>query len=359
MTIRVTVHHAHGENFPQDWRIEVLKPPKGQVLRSEPEEGGHVLEFEVASNTRELAYVCWPAWTDKPQDAEPIVLELAADSDQQEFRRDEADLPAAVASETARDEEAAAKQRDEGQVETAKAGTEEDETDEGRLDELAQHVNQQLARVWKAIEDVAYRVTLVENGFADHLAAHAPIPVPIPRGPGTTTGRGDVIVPQPPTGLEAAVLIAVAATKEVRDGFLDASETFAAQLGLQPGADGATTAGRLLEQLTLAANSADSAVAVYEAEPSRNRRDERLALVAFAGKVRNAGNFYNDTVAQVAAIAARTSDPGEQAAYTDVLMTLRSAPVGPALDLLRTFNANLVTADRVGPRRTDRQGVTS
>jgi hypothetical protein len=356
MTIRVTVHHAHGENAPQDWRVEVVRPPKGQVIRNELEDAGHVLEFEVANNTRELAYLWWPAWTEKPEDAEPIVLQLRADSDQQEFHREdpgETEVPADGDRDDAVDADTEAEP-----IKTTDTEPEEDETDEGRLDELAQHMNQQLGRIWQAIEDVAYRVTLLETGFAEHLALHAPIQVPS-MGQGPIMGRGGGTIVEPPTGLEAAVLVAVAATTEVRDGFLDAAETFAAQLGLEPGEDGTTTAGRVLEQLTLAANAADSAIALYQAEPSRGRRDERLALVAFAGKVRNAGKFYNDTAAQVATVAARTSDPGEQSAYTDVLMTLRSAPTGPALDLLRTFKADPVTVDRAGARRTERQGATS
>jgi hypothetical protein len=347
MTIRVTVHHAHGENAPQDWRVEVLRPPKGQVVRSDPEQGGHVLEFDVASNTRELAYVWWPAWTEKPEDAEPIVLELAADSDQQEFYRDdpgEGDVPA--------DEDTVdrADDTDTEPVETAEAGTAEDETDEGRLDELAQHVNQQLVRIWKAVEDVAYHVTALETGFAQHLALHEKIPI-----------RDKRVIVEPRTPLEVAVRVAVAATTTVRDGFLDAGMTFQTRLGLRPGADGTTTAGRTLEQLTLAANAANSAIAVYEAEPSRarSRRNEQLALVAFAGKVQTAGQFYADTVAQVALVATRTSDPSEQSAFTDALMTLRRAPVERAIDLLSNFDADQAAVDETGARRTDRQGVPS
>jgi hypothetical protein len=341
MTIRVTVHHAHGEGAPPDWRVEVLRPPKGQIVRNEPEEGGHVLEFEVASNTRELAYLWWPAWTKKPQDGEPVVFELGTDSDQQEFRRDEGDIPAAPADQTT---EAGGEQP----AETAE--TEEDETDEGRLDELAQHVNQQLVRIWKAVEDVAHHVTALETGFTQHLALHEKIPI-----------RERRLIAEPGTPLEEAVRRAVTATTIVRDAFLDADMAFQTRLGLSPGADGTTTAGRTLEQLTLAANAANSAIAVYEAEPgrARSRRNEQLALVAFGGKVQTAGRFYADTVAHVKLVATRTSDPGEQSAFRDALTTLGSDPVERAIELLSNFDADQAAVDQTGARGTDRQGVLS
>jgi hypothetical protein len=370
MTIHVTVHDTRAAGGRRDWEVEVVKPKRGRVVRNESDETGHRVEFEVPVNSRQLVFQ--RRGGDRAEEVTSITLDLEPGEDNQEFElsdrasddagqetatRDDSDVTDTATDKDDQDVIVLDADADADADADTDADTDEDEdaTYDGGLHDLAQHVNQELAKIWKAVEDLAYRVTLLKSGFADHLVLHESIPIPIP---------GEVPGEEPLTALEAADVVAVTATTQVRDGFLDAAETFADRLGLEPGADGSTTAGRTLEQLTLAANAANSAIAVYEAEPSRSRRNERLALVAFAGKVRTAGDFYADTIDHVAEVAARTPDLGERAVYTDILTTLRGAPTGPAVDQLRQFDVDQfdvgrATVGQAGARRTQRQGVAS
>jgi hypothetical protein len=367
MTIHVTVHDTRGgAGGHRDWEVELVKPKRGRLMRNESDETGHRVEFELPAGSRQLVFQRRDAGGDRAEEVTAITLDLEAGKDSQEFelsdpvRGDGADKATATRDEADRTE--AETEQEGGETAEAEAEAEEtEETEEGGLHDLAQHMNQQLVRIWMTVDDLAYRVSELERGFAAHLALHSTIPIP-GQGPGEEPGEGPG--EEPPAGLEAAVVAAVQATTQVRDGFLDAAETFAGRLGLEPGADGTTVAGRTLEALTLAANAANSAITVYQNEPAPSPGSEDLALVSFVGKVQTAGQFYADTVDQVALAAARTFDTGERSAYTDLVASLRGGTVGPAIDQLRSFDVGQLEVDetageRAGAVRTERQGVPS
>jgi hypothetical protein len=323
MTIRVTVHHAHGENAPQDWRVEVVRPPKGQVIRNELEDAGHVLEFEVASNTRELAYVWWPAWTEKPEDAEPIVLELAADSDQQEYHRD-----------------------DPGEGYVPADGDKIDRGDAGGEQPAEASHEYEPGEPQDIVVDLKRRVEGLEKALDEHLTRH-PEPTPMPivgRGPGET-----------PTGFEAAALRAAMTTEKVRDAFQAAALAFGSRLGLEFPGDPTTTLGTTLRRLTDTETSADDAATHYRGLAGTSRRSTALAFASLAGQVHSDGDTYAETVDLVAEEAVRRTDPDEAAAYADLVTALR-AEAGPAIAELRQFDVGVGSSVR---GRNDRQGVTS
>jgi hypothetical protein len=362
MTIHVTVHHVHGESAPQQWEVQVLRPPKGKVVGNEPQPDGHVLEFEVANNTRELSYQWWEAGTKAPTDLEPVTFALEAGSDEQSFdvQHDDAGQGAGQGAErqgTDQQEQAVVLQggppgpgddrqqgdRQQGDLQQAAATAGQDGghyVDPAALEALQQRVDEQFGSLWDTVGDLAARVEQLEAGPL-YSAPQAPGPeTPIPETPIPET-------PQP-TGVEAAVLGAAAATVRVRDGFAGARDTFAADVGLEVTAGGGTVAGSTIAQLRLAISAADRAIDRYETLATDSTLRAQLDVESFTGEVQRAGTFYADTVRRLALAAERAFDDGERLAYQRLLTALREDQVSSAIEELRSFTVVGASAGAIG-----------
>jgi hypothetical protein len=242
--------------------------------------------------------------------------------------------------------------------------------DASQLHWVKQQISLALAEVYDDFSDALDHLKQTEieplrQELYQHLTQHAPIPrtpipetpvpetpvpeTPVPETPVPETPVPETPVPETPTTLEAAIDLAVELTADVLNGFTAVADAFAARLGLGLEGGGATEAERTLKQLRLAASAAGSAIARYESLPTPSAGSEEFAVIAFVAEVRTAGEFYATTVARVAQAATRTGDPGEEAAYDEVVRTLGSDPTGSAIDGLRRFDVG--TASGTSNRR--------
>jgi hypothetical protein len=368
MTIRVTARHAHPVG--DLGAVKVLKPQRAEVVRDRSEEEEGVISFAVPNGRRKLVYELPPLPDSESREPRTFTVDIPAGRTRVEFnaakveggtasatRTTDAEASAPTApsesSDTATEAQAAPPPSEgtapetgtEPETATAPETAETVGTGQGGAgwQEFAEHVDHEFGKLWGALDEVAYRVTVLENELRDHVINHPTTPS-IPTIPTT---------PTTPTSLEAAAQLAAHVTGIVRDGFLSAADTFASRLGLST-AGGTTSADRSLRQLTLAANAASSAISRYQALPGEIQGSEQFALVSFAAQVRAAGELHAGTVDRVAEAGMRAGDPGEESAYAEVVALLRAAPTGPAIDQLRRFDVG-----EAGSGTRNRQGVRS
>ena len=354
MTIRVTARHAHPVG--DLGAVKVLKPQRAEVVRDRSEEEAGVIAFAVPNGRRKLVYELPALAGSETGEPRTFTVDIPAGRTRVEFDA------ATVEGGTASARTAPSESTDADSSTGAQAGAPPSEgtapetataagTGHGGTgwQEFAEHVDHELGKLWGALDEVAYRVTALEDELRNHVTNHPTTP----SIPTTPTDPSIPTTPTTPTTVDAAAQLAAHVTGIVRDGFLSAAGTFASRLGL-PTAGGTTSADRTLRQLTLAANAASSAIARYEALPGQTRGSEQFALVSFAAQVRAAGELHADTVDRVSEAGIRAGDAGEQSAHAEVVAMLRAAPTGPAIDQLRRFDVGEADA---GTR--NRQGVRS
>ena len=390
MTIRVTVYHALGEGDPREWDVDVVKPKTGRVLRTESDDSGHHIEFQLPSTARELVFQRRAAGSDRPENVSPTVLELRSGEDAQEFdlsgedgderqyttvldeNQDDADPDDANQDENQDDEN-----QDDGDQDVHVDDPEDGQAvrellrlSAGALNALILQVGQLQQQILMAggladrisrLEDLPQRVRDLEalpqrvrdlEALPQRVRDLEALPQRVrdlealPARLQALEQRGGqaVVVPQQPLTGDIGDLAAraEATALKIREGFRAAGERFSTTMGLDPqvvlsGTDQGLAARTARLLVVATATAADRADRYAELQQDRQKR-QLLTRDGFVREVRNAGAFYASTVADVAD-AAREAGAVDRRSFEDLLAELRSPQLNTAIDTSQNFAA--------------------
>jgi hypothetical protein len=371
----VTVHHALGEGDPREWDVDVVKPKTGRVLRTESDDSGHHIEFQLPSTARELVFQRRAAGSDRPENVSPTVLELRSGEDAQEFdlsgedgderqyttvldeNQDDADPDDANQDENQDDENQDDENQDDGDQDVHVDDPEDGQAVRELLRLSAGALNALILQVGQLQQQI-----LMAGGLADRISRLEALPQRVrdlealpqrvrdlealPARLQALEQRGGqaVVVPQQPLTGDIGDLAAraEATALKIREGFRAAGERFSTTMGLDPqvvlsGTDQGLAARTARLLVVATATAADRADRYAELQQDRQKR-QLLTRDGFVREVRNAGAFYASTVADVAD-AAREAGAVDRRSFEDLLAELRSPQLNTAIDTSQNFAA--------------------